>query len=94
MEPTVEMIERPYFESGDKTDEIRGIIAEFALCMNRGDTPDSSAAQSAAEKWRKQFGDTSSADDVYGTSYDFESYGAGTADYMNDAIAFFRRRNI
>lgn len=44
---------RPYFDPKDGTNgnEVADLIAEFSVCMKRGDTPDSPAAQLAAYRW-------------------------------------------
>ncbi len=85
---------RPYFEPKESGNEVADVIAEFALCMKRGDSPDSPAAQSAVEQWKNCHnaccgGELLSADNI---SFDVESYGAGTTRYMNDAIEFYRRK--
>lgn len=85
---------RPYFEpentaSGNK---IADIAAEFALCMKRGDSPDSPAAQSAVERWRAccmDCGRDLSGAEAFAS--DAESLGTGTTDYISDAIAFYKK---
>ncbi len=82
---------RPYFESGDRTEEVEKIIEEFALCMKRGDSPDSSVAQSTVEKWKYCLGNCPELLGIDSVNCDIESYGRGTTQYMNDAIEFYRR---
>ena len=75
----------PYFDpkegtTGNRPDEI---AAQFSLCMKRGDSPDSPAAQSAAEQW-------CSTCTGY-ASLDPQTYGHGINDYISDAVAFYRK---
>lgn len=82
---------RPYFEpkSGTSGNDIADIVAEFAICMKRGDSPDSPAAQSAVERWRACC--TNCGSDLPVLPFDTENYGTGTADYMSDAIVFYKK---
>ena len=82
---------RPYFEpkSGTSGNEIADIVAEFALCMKRGDSPDSPAAQSAVERWRACC--TNGGSDFHVPPFDAENYGSATTDYMNDAFDFYKK---
>lgn len=81
---------KPYFEPKESGNEAADLMAEFALCMKRGDSPDSPAAQSVAEQWRNcqcvGCGDTFSARNI---PADAEFYGAGTSQYMTEAIEFY-----
>lgn len=85
---------KPYFDPKEGTDGCgtADIAAEFALCMKRGDSPDSPAAQSAAKQWCACHG--SCGCDVSGTevpAFDAESYGAGTTKYIAEALEFYRK---
>ncbi len=85
---------KPYFEpkEGITGNEVADIVAEFALCMKRGDSPDSPAAQSAVEQWRACCTDCGSdLPGVESIAFDVESYGTGTTDYISDAIAFYKK---
>ncbi len=88
---------KPYSEpkEGAAGNEIADIVAEFALCMKRGDSPDSPAAQSAVEQWRGSVcRNACCGEELPGAesiAIDVESYGTGTTDYINDAIAFYKK---
>lgn len=76
---------RPYFDpkegtTGSSTDEI---AAQFAVCMKRGDSPDSPAAQSAAEQWCTCHTDSA--------QFDPQIYGTGIRDYIDDAVTFYKK---
>ncbi len=60
------------------------IAAEFATCMVRGDTPDSTAAQSAAKRW------VNNGVGRYGETFDADAYGIGTAGYIAEAVEYYR----
>lgn len=85
---------KPYFDPKEGTDGCgtADIVAEFAACMKRGDSPDSPAAQSAAEQWcacRSSCGcDAESAENL---AFDAEAYGTGTTNYITEAIRFYRK---
>jgi len=80
---------KPYFEPKEGTDGRRtaDIAAEFAACMKRGDSPDSPAAQSAAEQWCASRADCGTE----GLAFDPESCGTGTAQYIAEAVEFYRK---
>ena len=85
------MIEnKPNFEptDGKSGNEIADAVAAFTMCMQRGDSPDSPAAQSAVEQWRACHSEPLNADSI---SEDVEAYGSGTRDFMKDAIAFYKK---
>ncbi len=99
---------RPYFENSDKWNHIHqsgyDIIEDFAECMKRGDSPDSSAAQSAVQRLTSHLSDSGvgSSDEVLSElcdiyvsgdklSSNIDSHGFGTARYMSDAISYYRR---
>lgn len=84
---------KPYFEPKESGNEAADLVAEFALCMKRGDSPDSPAAQSVVEQWRNcQCSGGGDEFSVSGIPADAESYGTGTAKYMTDAIEFYRKK--
>lgn len=89
------MIEnRPYFEPQDGAPEnkIADIAAEFALCMKRGDSPDSPAAQSAVERLQACCTDCGrDLTDGKDFPFDAEICGTGTSDYISDAVAFYQK---
>lgn len=78
---------RPYSEpkKGTSGNTAADIAAEFAACMNRGDSPDSPAAQSAAERW------WNACHTACCGTIDAESCGTGTAKYITEAIEFYRK---
>ena len=84
---------RPYFEPKRNGNEVADIVADFAACMKRGDSPDSPAAQSAVEQWRACHNACCGGEllGVESIAFDVESYGTGTAKYMTDAIAFYKK---
>ena len=58
------------------------------MCMQRGDSPDSPAAQSAVEQWRACHNEQLNPDNI---SADVEAYGRGTRDFMKQAISFYKK---
>ena len=85
---------RPYFEPQDGVPEnrIAEIAAEFALCMKRGDSPDSPAAQSAVERLKACCTDCGSdLPNGRDLPFDAEICGSGTSDYISDAVAFYKK---
>lgn len=82
------MIEnKPYFEPQNSGNEIADAVTAFTMCMQRGDSPDSPAAQSAVEQWRACHSELN-ADSI---SEDVEAYGSGTRDFMKQAISFYKK---
>ena len=77
---------RPYFnpKEGTTGNRAEDIAAQFSDCMKRGDSPDSPAAQSAAEQWC-----VCSAAGML--PLDTAAYGAGINDYISDAVTFYRK---
>ncbi len=83
------MIEnKPYFEPQESGNEIADAVVAFTMCMQRGDSPDSPAAQSAVEQWRACHSEQLNAESI---SEDVEAYGTGTRDFMKQAIAFYKK---
>lgn len=86
---------RPYFDPKDGTNgcEVADVVAEFATCMKRGDSPDSPAAQSAVEQWRACRNACCGGEllGVESIALDVESYGTGTSKYITDAIEFYKK---
>lgn len=83
------MIEnKPYFEPKESGNDIADAVAAFTVCMQRGDSPDSPAAQSLVEQWRACHNDQLNPDSI---SEDVEAYGSGTRNFMKEAIAFYKK---
>ncbi len=82
--------ERPCPDPKCSCNDTANLLAEFALCMNRGDTPDSPAAQSVVEQWNACT--CGNGCDCTSIPTDADSYGAGTAKYMTDAIEFYKNK--
>lgn len=88
-----DMIEnRPFSDPkyGTNGNEAADLIAEFAVCMRRGDTPDSPAAQSAAYRWCACR--TCGFDGMCKADYptDTPSYDSDTAGYIARAVEYYK----
>ncbi|MGN1346542.1 MAG: hypothetical protein ACI4V1_07130 [Eubacteriales bacterium] len=86
--------DKPYPIPKESGSEAADVLAEFALCMKRGDSPDSPAAQSAAEQWKncQCTGCGGSLPGPESIPPEAETYGTGTTRYIADALEFYKGR--